>query len=258
MIDQKFTKTILVGLLMLGAMALMSLAIPDPSLREIVYKAENRLRGKSSISVATITIVRPKYQREMQVKTWTKTDDYNTMYIMSPARDKGTVYLKRKKEIWYYIPSIERNIKMPPSMMNQSWMGTDMSNDDLVKKSSFADDYTHRLLGEETIDGKACHHIELIPNEDADVVWGKVEMWIDKELYNVMKQSQFDEDLILANTMTASKVKAMGGETIPTYMEIVPADKPNQKTVMVYNSIEFNVEVPDSYFSTQYMTRIQP
>lgn len=143
-------------------------------------------------------------------------------------------------------------------MMNQSWMGTDMSNDDLVKKSSFADDYTHRLLGEETIDGKACHHIELIPNEDADVVWGKVEMWIDKELYNVMKQSQFDEDLILANTMTASKVKAMGGETIPTYMEIVPADKPNQKTVMVYNSIEFNVEVPDSYFSTQYMTRIQP
>ncbi len=227
-------------------------------LREIVYKAENRLRGKSSISTATITIVRPKYKREMQLKTWTKTDDYNIMYLMSPARDKGTVYLKRKKEIWYYIPSIERNIKMPPSMMNQSWMGTDMSNDDLVKKSSLADDYSHKLIGDESVNGKTCSHIELVPHEDADVVWGKVEMWIDKELFNVMKQAQFDEDLILVNTMTASKVKDLGGEMIPSFMEIVPADKPDQKTTMEYLEISFDVEIPDSYFSTQYMTRIQP
>lgn len=227
-------------------------------LREIVSKAENRLRGKSSISTATITIVRPKYEREMTIKTWTKTDDYNIMYIMDPARDKGTVYLKRQKEIWYYIPSIERNIKMPPSMMNQSWMGTDMSNDDLVRKSSLAADYTHSSLGDETVNGVICHHIVLIPKEDADVVWGKVEMWVDKSLYNVMKQEQFDEDLILVNTMLASDVKELGGETIPTKMEIIPADKPNQKTVMEYNTIQFDVDIPDSYFSTQFMTRIKP
>lgn len=230
----------------------------DLKLRDIVDKAENRLRGKSSISTATIKIIRPKYQREMTLKIWTKTDDYNIMYIMSPARDQGTVYLKRKKEIWYYLPSIERNIKMPPSMMSQSWMGTDMSNDELVKKSSLADDFTHTLIDEESINGVNCFHIKLIPKEDTDVVWGKVEIWVDKKLFNIMKQEQYDEDMKLVNTMNASEVKEMGGETIPSRMEIIPADKPDQKTVMVYNTLEFDVEIPDSYFSTQFMTRIKP
>ena len=125
----------------------------QPNLKEIVAKAENRMRGKSSIATMKITTVRPKYSREMRVKNWTKTEDYNVMYIMNPARDKGTTYLKRKKEIWYYLPKIERNIKMPPSMMNQSWMGTDMSNDDLVKKTSYANDFTQTLLGSATISG---------------------------------------------------------------------------------------------------------
>jgi len=228
------------------------------NLRDIVYKAENRLRGKSSIATATITIIRPKYEREMTIKIWTKTDDYNIMYIMSPARDRGTVYLKRKKEIWYYLPSIERNIKMPPSMMSQSWMGTDMSNDDLVSKSSLADDFTHKLLGEEIVNGVNCYHIELVPKEDADVVWGKVEIWVDKGLYNIMKEEQYDEDMLLVNTMNAYEVKEMGGEILPVKMEIIPADKPNQKTLMEYNSLDFDVDIPDSYFSQQYMTRIKP
>ena len=160
----------------------------DIDLKEIVYKAENKLRGKSSESLTTITIVRPKYTRDMEIKTWTMSDDYNVMYIMNPARDRGTVYLKRKKEIWYYLPKIERNIKMPPSMMNQSWMGTDMSNDDLVKKTSMANDYSHKLLGEENIDGRACYVIELIPNDDADVVWGKVKIWVDKKGQRVLEE----------------------------------------------------------------------
>jgi len=99
-----------------------SIAQNKLQLKEIISKAENKLRGKSSFSELKITTVRPKYSREMQLKNWTKNDDFSLMYIESPARDKGTTYLKREKEIWYYLPSIERNIKMPPSMMNQSWM----------------------------------------------------------------------------------------------------------------------------------------
>jgi outer membrane lipoprotein-sorting protein len=227
-------------------------------LQQIIEKAENRMRGKSSEAIMSITIVRPKYSREMGLKTWTKSDNYNVMYLMSPARDKGTVYLKRKKEIWYYLPKIERNIKMPPSMMSQSWMGTDMSNDDLVKKTSMANDFSHKLVGEVDLEGRECYEIELIPHDDADVVWGKVKLWVDKEIFNIMKQEQYDEDLELVNTMNASKVKNLGGQIIPTHMEIIPADKLDQKTVMVYKSLEFDVDVPEQYFTTQYMTRIHP
>ncbi|MCB0478546.1 MAG: outer membrane lipoprotein-sorting protein [Crocinitomicaceae bacterium] len=227
-------------------------------LKEIIRKAENRMEGESSIASMKITIVRPKYTRDMTLKAWTKGDDYSLMYIMTPSRDQGTTYLKRSKEIWYYLPSVERNIKMPPSMMSQSWMGTDMSNDDLVKRTSMANDFTHKLLGSETIDGHDCHKIQLIPKESADVIWGKIEIWVDKKLYNIMKQKSYDEDMELVNTMNASNVKMMGGEEIPTKMEIVPADKPNQKTVMTYLSIQFNVDIPDHYFTTQYMTKVKP
>ena len=234
------------------------LKLQKEDLKTIIFKAENRLRGKSSINTSKITIVRPRYSRDMTIKTWTKGEDYSLMYVMTPARDKGTTYLKRLKEIWYYLPSVERNIKMPPSMMNQSWMGTDMSNDDLVRKTSLADDFTHKQLGSENVDGKDCYKIELIPKKSADVVWGKIELWVDKKLFNIMRQKAYDEDMELVNTMNASVVKTMGGIEIPTKMEIVPADKPNQKTVMTYQSIQFDVDIPDHYFSTQYMTKVKP
>lgn len=227
------------------------------NLKDIIYKAENKLRGKSSVAEMKITTIRPKYTREMEMKSWTQGEDLSLMYITKPVRDKGTTYLKRYKEIWYYLPSIERNIKMPPSMMNQSWMGTDLSNDDLVKKTSLSKDFEHNFLGEETIDGHTCYHIKLIPHENADVIWGKIELWIENNHYNVMKQQSFDEDMELVNTMTASNIQEMSGETIPLKMEFFPADKPQQKTLMEYISIEFNVKIPTHYFTTQYMTKIK-
>lgn len=226
-------------------------------LKEIVSKAENKLRGKSSVSEMTITTVRAKYTREMKMKTWTQGEDFSLMYIQAPVRDKGTTYLKRNREIWYYLPSIERNIKMPPSMMNQSWMGTDLSNDDLVKKTSTAKDFSHTLLKKEKIDGQDCYHIELIPHEDADVIWGKVELWIDLVHYNVMKQQSFDEDMELVNTMVSSNVQQVGKQTIPLRLEFFPADKKNQKTILEYSSIQFDVKIPSHYFTTQYMTKVK-
>lgn len=234
-----------------------STAQSNQELKEIVSKAENKLRGKSSFSEMKITTVRKKYSREMTMKSWTKNDDYSLILIQSPARDKGTTYLKREKEIWYYLPSVERNIKMPPSMMNQSWMGTDLTNDDLVRKTSMEKDFEHTLIKTEDVDGNTCYHIELIPHEDADVIWGKVEIWVDKVYFNILKQASFDEDMELVNTMVGSNVKEMGGETIPTKLEFYPADKPNQKTLLEYISLQFNVKIPEYYFTTQYMTKVK-
>jgi outer membrane lipoprotein-sorting protein len=262
-------KTIRIVLLACFSLSIMSFSLFEKEiqpkkkqekvdLKKIIREAENRMRGVSSISTMKISIIRAGYTRDMTMKAWTKGDDYSLMLIKSPARDKGTTYLKRNKEIWYYIPSVERNIKMPPSMMNQSWMGTDMSNDDLVRKTSMVNDFTHSYIGTKTIDGHECYHVKLIPKEEADIVWGKIELWIDKKHYNIMKQQSFDEDLELVNTMNASAVKNMSGKIIPTVMDVIPADKPKQKTRMTYTSIKFDVEIPEYYFSTQYMSKVKP
>ncbi len=224
---------------------------------EIIQKAEDRMRGNSSYAEMTITTIRPKWQREMKIKTWTKGDDYSITMVMSPSKDKGTVFLKRKSEIWNYVPAIERTVKMPPSMMSQSWMGTDMTNDDLVKESSLKNDYNKTILGSETIEGRDCYKIQLVPKDNVNSIWGKVIMWVSKKDYLQLKTKFYDEDNVLVNTIQGKNVKMMGGKVIPTVMEIIPANKKGQKTRMTYTALEFNPEVKDEMFTIQYMKRLK-
>ena len=123
---------------------------------EIIEKSDVKLRGESSYSEITITIVRPKWQKTMTMKSWSVGTDYSVSLVTSPAKEKGSVFLKRKNEVWNYLPSLERTIKLPPSMMTQSFMGTDLTNDDLVKQSSMVVDYSHKILEEETVEGLKC------------------------------------------------------------------------------------------------------
>ena len=186
------------------------------------------------------------------MKSWSKGTDYSIVLITAPAKEKGQVFLKREKEMWNWIPSIERLIKIPPSMMMQSWMGSDFTNDDLVKESSIVNDYTHSLLGNETQDGAVCWKIQLLPKPDAPVVWGKVISWVDKN-YNQRKLQYYDEEGTLVNTMYLSEIKSMNDRDIPTRMEMVPAGEKGKKTVVEILSAIYEKPIPDSYFSIQNM-----
>ena len=196
--------------------------------KEIITKADEKMRGKSSYSEMKITTVRPKWQKEMILKTWTKGSDYSVSLVMSPAKEKGSVFLKRENEVWNYLPTLDRTIKLPPSMMMQSWMGTDLTNDDLVKQSSTVIDYTHKILGEENIDGLPCWKLELIPKEEASVVWGKIISWIDKADYMQMKSEFYDEDDELVNLMKGSAVKVFSGKKLTSIIEFIPLENKDQ------------------------------
>ncbi len=139
----------------------------------------------------------------------------------------------------------------------QSWMGSDFTNDDLVKESSIVKDYTHKLVGEETIENYPCYKVELIPLEDAPVVWGKIYMWISQEEFLWLKAEFFDEDGFLVNTEILTDVKKMDDRIIPTRMEMIPADKERHKTIMTFDEIDFEVPIKESFFSIQNMKRIR-
>lgn len=226
--------------------------------KEIIRKADEKNRGESSKGEVTIIIQRPKWSREMKMKTWSYGTDYSMTLVTSPAKEKGIGFLKREKEVWNWVPSVEKLIKLPPSMMMQSWMGTDFTNDDLVKQSSIVDDYDHKILGDSTIEGRKCWKIEMIPHEDAAVVWGKVVVWIDQQDYVQMKVKSYDEDGFLVSTLNASEVKHLGGRIMATRLEMIPADKEGHKTVFIQNSMEFDLEElnPD-FFTPQNLKRIR-
>jgi outer membrane lipoprotein-sorting protein len=225
--------------------------------KEIVKTSEDKVRGKTMKGVMKIQIVRSDWQREMGVKVWLKGDDYSMILITAPPKDKGSSFLKRDKEIWNWVPSVERTIKLPPSMMTQSWMGTDFTNDDLVKESSVANDYDHSLAGSENVNGRDCYKIILTPKQEAAVVWGKVIMWIDKKDYLQMKTEFYDETGVLTNTMIGSDIKTIGGKLLPAKYEMVPADKPSQRTVLIYESLSFDEEISDSFFSVKNMQSLE-
>ncbi|MFV0590583.1 MAG: outer membrane lipoprotein-sorting protein [Draconibacterium sp.] len=246
---------LLLGFLMIaGALAGKAQEI---NIEDIVRQADEKFRGTSSIGEMTMIIERPSWSRTVSMKNWTLGNNYSLIYITAPAKEKGQVFLKRDKEMWNWVPNIERMIKIPPSMMMQSWMGSDFTNDDLVKESSMADDYHQKLLGEEVLEGYNCYKIELIPHDDAAVVWGKVIMWISKEELHWLKAEFYDEDGYLVNTEILSDIKQMDDRLMPTRLEMIPADEDGNKTIMIFDKIDFNVDIKQSFFSQQNMKRIR-
>lgn len=225
---------------------------------EIVKKSDELLQGEqSSYTEMVMTVVRPTYDRRVVFKSWTKGRDKSITLITSPARDRGQSFLKRGNVMWNWNPTISRMIKLPASMMSQGWMGSDFTNDDIMNESSIVVDYNHSLNGEEIIEGFDCYRIILIPHEDAEVVWGKIEMWISKTQYLQMKVQYYDDDDYLIRSQYSYNIKEMGGRIIPSRMELIPEEDEGQKTIVEFINIRFNEELRDDFFSQQNMKRIK-
>lgn len=244
-------------LAMIGILFVVIAASAQPDAKEIVRKADEHLRGQTNKAEMTMRLERPDWSREISMKSWSKGTDQALILITAPARDEGTTFLKRGNEVWNWVPAVEKVIKIPPSMMMQSWMGSDFTNDDLVKESSIVEDYTHTLIGDTTIAGRDCWKIQMIPDEDAAVVWGKVLIWIDKKENLQLRVEYFDEDEELINVMEMSDIKMMGGRLIPARMEMSPVDEPGNKTILTYQALDFNIQIKDSFFSEQNMKRVR-
>jgi outer membrane lipoprotein-sorting protein len=236
----------------------INLSAQSLSATEIIKRADEKFKGEQSgYSVMTMTIVRPTWQRTVEFKSWAKEDDYALTLITAPSREKGQSFLKRKNEMWSWNPSINRLIKLPPSMMSQGWMGSDYTNDDILRESSVVDDYSHSFEGEETINGQQCFKIKLTAKEDADILWGSQIWWVDKKEFIVLKAELYDEDGYLVRTETASDLKIMDGRLLPTLIELVPAETEGQKTILKIIEMKFNLKMEESFFSQQNMKTVR-
>lgn len=224
---------------------------------EIVRKSDQLMQGDSYISTMTMKIVRPSWDRTITFKSWGKGRDLALSYVQAPAADKGQTFLKRTNEMWTWNPKINRLIKLPPSMLAQGWMGSDYSNDDILKESSIVVDYHHKLLKEEKYEGYDCWVIQMTPKEDAAVVWGKVISYIAKGKYFPLKVQYYNEDGDLVKSHLNSEVKKMDDREIPTKTIVQPADEPNKKTIVTIEKMDFNVNLLDKFFSQQNMKRIR-
>jgi outer membrane lipoprotein-sorting protein len=241
---------------MLGYMP--GLFAQNMSATEIVRRTDEKLNGeKSSYTVMSMTIVRPSWKRTIEFKNWSLGRDYAMTLVTAPAKDVGQTFLKRDVEMWSWNPSINRLIKLPPSMMSQGWMGSDYTNDDILKESSVVKDYTHEIVGEEMIDDRLCYKIRMVAKADAAVVWGHQIRWIDKKDMLFLKAELYDEDGSLVRTEKGSDIREMDGRIIPCRIELLPAEEKGNKTIIEIREIKFNITVEEKFFSQQNMKMVR-
>jgi outer membrane lipoprotein-sorting protein len=220
----------------------------------LVESSFNYVRGKTSIAVVEMTIHRPDWQRTMTLKAWTKGEDTSLIRIIAPAKDKGNATLKKGSEMWTYNPKVNRVIKIPPSMMSQSWMGSDFSNNDLAKSDSILRDYVHTLTGTESHEGKTVYLIESKPKPRAPVVWGMQKLKIREDRI-FLAEGFYDEDLKLVKQMTAHEIQQLGGRLFPKIWRMKKADAVDEYTVLDYRELVFNEAIPDTMFTLSSLRR---
>ena len=216
--------------------------------RDLVQKAMDHWRGLTSYGVSTMTIHRPDWERSMTMKSWSKGDKISLVRVTAPAKDAGNGTLLNDSNMWTYTPKINRVIKVPSSMMSQSWMGSDFSNKDIAKSTDIIDQYDHELTAQEEIDGHIHYTVTSFPHEDAAVVWGK-EVLVVRDDWVLIEQQFWDQDGVLVKKMEALEIAEMGGRTVAKVLRMGKVDTPDEWTQLSTEEIEFDIEIPDSMFT---------
>ncbi len=236
-------------LLLLLAFPLMAVAQADETdPRAIIRQAMDHWRGTTSYSDMTMLIHRPDWERSMSMRAWTQGDKHSLVRVTAPSRDAGNGTLMIDNKLWTYTPKINRVIKVPSSMMGQSWMGSDLSNDDISKSTDIIDQYEHSLVETRVDNGHTVHVIQSIPHEEAAVVWGREVLSIRDD--GVLLEHQFwDQDGVLVKRMHATQVTEMGGRTVARVLRMENLEEPGRWTEMRLESAEFDLALPDNIFT---------
>ena len=241
--------------LLLPTLLLLPPTLHAQSADEIIRRAEDKIKGKTSEGTFTMTIETPDYTRSLEMQSWWVENNKALIVIKAPPREAGNKTLKVGNELWMYLRNTETTIKVPPSMMLQSWNGSDFTNDDLVRESNLARDYNASKEGEEPVDNVTCWKIRLTPKPTAPVVWGSIVYWVRKTDGLPARVQYYDENGQLIRTMGFSEFRTMGGRKLPARWTMISNTKKNHRTIFEMKNVRFDVPISDRIFSFRELER---
>lgn len=227
-------------------------AEPPPIATQVVQSAIEYWRSDSSIAVATMVVHRPNWERTMKMKSWTEGIDRSLIKFLEPAKDAGSASLKDNATIWSFSPKINRAIKIPSSMMSQSWMGSDFSYNDLARDDDILQYYSHHFLSAEESDGHKVFVVEAIPREDSPIVWGKEILKI-RDDHVLLSHEFYDQKGHLVKRLETLSITRFNGKIFPETMKMTPVEREGEWTEITHHSVKFNVELPRNLFTLSYL-----
>ena len=247
----RWTRSI-VGAVVIGSAVSSIVEAQTPSFEtadEIIDYVDRLLRGNSSQGTIVMDIVTENWSRSLAMDVWSLGKEYSLVRVNSPKSEAGTATLKIDNQVWNYLPRADRTIKIPPSLMMGSWMGSHFTNDDLVKESQLIEDYDIEISFDGERDGEPVWEFTMTPKPEAPVVWGRIEQQVRQGDVMPTWAKYYDEDGNLSRVMIFSEFKTMGGRLVPSVMTITPEDKPTESTTIIYSDIEFDVGLDEDFFS---------
>lgn len=222
----------------------------DPEAVELLNRIDTLYQQESAHAILTMEIVTPEYERTLKLESWSLGLDYSLVRVLEPRKERGVATLKREDEMWNYLPKIRKTVKVPPSMMMSSWMGSDFTNDDLMRETSWVDEYSVSMTETEE------HYVlDLTPREQTVTVWGGMEITIRKEDLLPVSQRYFDEDGTLMRVMEFSNITTFDGVTLPATMTLIPKNKEGHMTRVTYEELDFDVDLAPSFFTLQNLRK---
>lgn len=237
---------LLISLSLFPASAAMAQSL---SANQVIERAQAELRAKTEQGSLTMTVHTPEWQRTLSMHYWSVTPDKTFIRVVAPSRDAGTSTLRLGSNMWNYLPSVERTIKIPPSLMLQSWMGSDFTNDDLVRESSLVKDYFHKFSGEATIDGDRCYRIVATPKPNAPVVWGHLVLYVRKKDDLPRREEYYGDNGKLKKVLTYEDIRMVDGRLYPMRWKMVSVTKRGHYTLLIYTKLKFNRRIPSYIFT---------
>ncbi len=225
-----------------------------PSIDEVVDHLDELYRSSSSHATMTMTVVRERGTRELTIESWSRGEDDALMVIRSPSREAGTATLRTQEGLWNYAPRADRLIRIPTGLLSESWMGSHFTNDDLMRETSYDDDYESELSWAER-DGTRHLLVTMTPRPEAPVVYTRVLFWLTPEDWIPVAEEFYDRGELM-RVMTFDEIEEVAGRKLPMRMTLVPTDEPDQRTVVRYNALELDIPVDGDLFTRRGLRRI--
>jgi len=233
------------------SLLILTLSLMAGEADKIIKKVDENMRGENVSMEMTMKVVSHGHSRTIKMQSFSEGTEKSFTKILYPPKDRGITFLSLDNQMWQYVPKIERIIKIPPSMMLQNWMGSDITNDDMVKQSSLVDDYDAKVIQRED----SIVTIELIPKEDAAVVWGKIVTNINTLNYTSVKDIFYDEDGLEVRYFIYKKVKKFGKYYIPTIWRVESVEKKDRYTEIILEDVKYDTEISKEYFKKSALKR---
>ncbi len=217
-------------------------------LKKIVVSFDELYKSSASYALVEMEITTPHWSRTLKMKTWSLGMEKMLVKILAPKKERGVGTLKIEDEMWNYLPKTNKVIKIPPSMMMSSWMGSDFTNDDLVKEYTLTDDYDMSIF-EPPEKKEDYHYVKGIPKKGKAIVWGKIEIAVRKSDLLPVWEKYYDEHGKPVREMLFSEIKTIDKRMIPTVITLIPKTKEGHKTVLRYLDIDYNIRLDSNTFS---------